>query len=114
MTAADLPQLQHRSLFVDYIPPKYYVRNPDITRTSGLYENLVDQEKSAVWPVRPTLGVNRGYRPEVPRPDGSAYYYQGVSSPLIYRGTPCPGAVWQRLCGRQPHQPGAPGQGQCQ
>ena len=77
-------------LFVDYIPPAYYVRNPDLTRTSGLYENLVDQEKSAVWPVRPTLGVNRGYRPEVPRPDGSAYYYQGVSSPLIYRGTALP------------------------
>jgi mono/diheme cytochrome c family protein len=77
-------------LFVDYIPPSYYVRNPDLTRTSGLYENLVDQEKSAVWPVRPTLGVNRGYRPEVPRPDGSAYYYQGVSSPLIYRGGALP------------------------
>ena len=77
-------------LFVDYIPPSYYVRNPDLTRTSGLYENLVDQEKSAVWPVRPTLGVNRGYRPEVPRPDGSAFYYQGVSSPLIYRGTALP------------------------
>jgi mono/diheme cytochrome c family protein len=77
-------------LFADYVPPSYYVRNPDLTRTSGLYENLVDQEKSAVWPVRPTLGVNRGYRPEVPRPDGSAYYYQGVSSPLIYRGTALP------------------------
>ncbi len=73
-------------LFVDYIPAHYFTRNPDVTRTSGLYENLVDQEKSAVWPVRPTLGVNRGYRPEVPRPDGSAYYYQGVSSPLMYRG----------------------------
>ncbi len=77
-------------LFVDYIPPKYFVRNPDVTRTVGLYENLVDQEKSAVWPVRPTLGVNRGYRPEVPRPDGSAYYYQGVSSPMIYRGDALP------------------------
>ncbi|HET7086714.1 MAG TPA: c-type cytochrome [Rhizomicrobium sp.] len=77
-------------LFVDYVPPSYYVRNPDLTRTSGLYENLVDQEKSAIWPVRPTLGVNRGYRPEVPRPDGSAYYYQGVSSPLIYRGDALP------------------------
>jgi mono/diheme cytochrome c family protein len=77
-------------LFVDYIAPKYFVRNPDVTRTRGLYENLVDQEKSAVWPVRPTLGVNRGYRPEVPRPDGSAYYYQGVSSPLIYRGEALP------------------------
>src|SRR3954468_2712447 len=77
-------------LFADYVPAEYYVRNPDLTRTSGLYENLVDQEKSAVWPVRPTLGVNRGYRPEVPRPDGSAYYYQGVSSPMIYRGTTLP------------------------
>jgi mono/diheme cytochrome c family protein len=77
-------------LFVDYIPPSYFLRNPDVTRTSGLYENLVDQEKSAVWPVRPTLGVNRGYRPEVPRPDGSAFYYQGVSSPMIYRGDALP------------------------
>src|SRR6201995_2082784 len=77
-------------LFADYVPAQYYVRNPDLTRTSGLYENLVDQAKSAVWPVRPTLGVNRGYRPEVPRPDGSAYYYQGVSSPMIYRGDALP------------------------
>ncbi len=77
-------------LFVDYLAPKYFVRNPDVTRTRGLYENIVDQEKSAVWPVRPTLGVNRGYRPEVPRPDGSAYYYQGVSWPLIYRGEALP------------------------
>jgi hypothetical protein len=77
-------------LFVDYIPAHYYVRNPDITRTSGLYENLVDQDKSAVWPAHPTPGVNRGYRPEVPRPDGSAYYYQGVSSPMIYRGDALP------------------------
>jgi mono/diheme cytochrome c family protein len=77
-------------LFVDYIAPRYFVRNSDLTRTRGLYENLVDQEKSAVWPVRPTLGVNRGYRPEVPRPDGSAFYYQGVSSPMIYRGDALP------------------------
>ncbi len=77
-------------LFVDYVPAQYYVRNPNLSRTAGLYENLVDQAKSAVWPVRPTLGVNRGYRPEVPRPDGSAYYYQGVSSPMIYRGNALP------------------------
>ena len=77
-------------LFADYVPAQYYVRNSDLTRTAGLYENLVDQAKSAVWPVRPTMGVNRGYRPEVPRPDGSAYYYQGVSSPMIYRGNALP------------------------
>lgn len=77
-------------IFVDYVAPKYYMRNSDLTRTRGLYESLVRQEDTQVWPIRPTLGVNRGYRPEVSRPDGSAYYYQGVSSPLIYRGDQLP------------------------
>jgi mono/diheme cytochrome c family protein len=77
-------------LFVDYIPAKYYARNPGMIRTQGLYTNLVDQSKSQIWPVRPTLGVNRGYRPEVSRPNGSAYYYQGVSWPFIFRGNNLP------------------------
>ena len=77
-------------LYVDYTPPRYFMRNPNVTRTSGLYNILVDGEKSLVWPIRPTLGVNRGYREEVPRRDGSAYYYQGVSNPMIYRGDRLP------------------------
>jgi mono/diheme cytochrome c family protein len=77
-------------LYVDYTPPRYFMRNPNTARTSGLYNNLVDQEETLVWPVRPTLGVNRGYREEVPRPDGSAYYYQGVSNPMIFRGDALP------------------------
>lgn len=77
-------------LFVDYVPARYYVRNPGLIRTRGLYKNLVDQAKSAIWPVRPTRGVNRGYRPEVTRPDGSAYYYQGVAAPMIFRGDNLP------------------------
>ena len=77
-------------LYVDYTAPRYFMRNPNVTRTTGTYFNLVDQEKTLVWPVRPTLGVNRGYREEVPRPDGSSYYYQGVSNPMIYRGDRLP------------------------
>lgn len=84
-------------IFADYIPAQYFVRNSNVTRTMGLYENLVDQSKSAIWPIRPTLGVNRGYRPEVPRPDGSAYYYQGVSSPLIYRGNALPNELYGQV-----------------
>ena len=80
-------------LYVDYTPPRYFMRNPNETRTTGLYFNLVDQEKTLIWPVRPTLGVNRGYRQEVPRPDGSAYYYQGVSNPMIFRGDALPKEV---------------------
>ncbi|WP_216327283.1 DUF7133 domain-containing protein [Sphingomonas quercus] len=77
-------------LFVDYVASHYYVRNPNLVRTSGLYESLVDQEKTQIWPAHPTLGVNRGYRKEVTREDGSASYYQGVSSPMIYRADKLP------------------------
>lgn len=77
-------------LFVDYIPAHYFTRNPNMVRTSGLYEPLAKQEESMIWPVRPTLGLNRGYRKEVFRADSTATYYGGVSSPMIYRGTRLP------------------------
>lgn len=77
-------------LFVDYVAPKYYLRNPNLVRTRGLYENLVKQEDTLIWPVHPTRGVNRGYRTEIFREDGSSTYYGGVSSPMIYRGDRLP------------------------
>ena len=81
-------------LFVDYVAPGYYARNPNLIRTTGLYENLVDQEKSYIWPARPTPGLNRGYRVDTLRPDGSSSYYGGVSSPMIYRGDRLPGELY--------------------
>lgn len=80
-------------LFVDYVAPKYYVRNPNAVRTRGLYESLVKQEDTLIWPVHPTRGVNRGYRTEIFREDGSSTYYGGVSSPLIYRGNRLPAEI---------------------
>src|SRR5258706_6485946 len=73
-------------LFVDYVGAHYYSRNPNLVRTDGLYQALVKQENSNVWPVHPTMGISRGYRAEMYRRDGSVSYYQGVSSPLIQRG----------------------------
>ncbi len=78
------------ALFADIVPASYFMRNPNVVRTRGLYEDLVDPNKTAIWPVRPTRGVNRGYREELLRPDGSAAYYTGVSSPMIYRGDRLP------------------------
>ena len=77
-------------LYVDYVAPKYYARNPNMVRTNGLYENLVKQEDTLIWPSHPTFGINRGYRPDIFRADGSSTYYGGVSSPLIYRGNTLP------------------------
>lgn len=78
------------ALFVDLVPARYFMRNPHLVRTRGLYESLVDPNRTAIWPVRPTRGINRGYREGLLRPDGTAAYYAGVSSPLIFRGDRLP------------------------
>lgn len=83
-------------LFVDYIAPEYYARNPNLIRTTGLYENLVNQDDTLIWPARPTPGLNRGYRVDMRRPDGSSSYYGGVSSPMIYRGDRLPDELYQQ------------------
>jgi mono/diheme cytochrome c family protein/glucose/arabinose dehydrogenase len=77
-------------LFVDYVADRYYSRNPNLVRTNGLYQSLVEQEKTLIWPIHPTQGINRGYRKDIFREDGTSTYYGGVSSPMIYRGDALP------------------------
>jgi mono/diheme cytochrome c family protein/glucose/arabinose dehydrogenase len=77
-------------LFVDIVPAKYFVRNPNVVRTRGLYEPLIDRDSAVVWPVRPTLGVNRGYRAQFFRPDGTSIILQGAGTPVVYRGDQLP------------------------
>ena len=77
-------------LFVDYVPARYFTRNPNIARTSGLYEILMDPKDMTIWPVRPTRGVNRGYRDGVLRPDGTLTTYVSAGTPTIYRGDRLP------------------------
>jgi mono/diheme cytochrome c family protein/glucose/arabinose dehydrogenase len=77
-------------LFVDYVPARYYARNPNQVRTRGLYDPLISREDSVVWPIRPTRGVNRGYRDQFFRPDDSSVTIQGVGTPIIYRGDRLP------------------------
>ena len=50
------------ALFVDLLPARYFMRNPNLLRTRGSYESLQNDEVNTVWPVRPTRGVNRGYQ----------------------------------------------------
>ncbi|HYT73955.1 MAG TPA: HEAT repeat domain-containing protein, partial [Vicinamibacterales bacterium] len=77
-------------LFVDYIAAKYYVRNPNLVRTRGLYDPLLPREDSVIWPVRDSHGVNRGYRDQFFRPDGSTVTIQGSGTPVIFRGDKLP------------------------
>jgi mono/diheme cytochrome c family protein len=82
------------ALFADIVPAAYFLRNPNLVRTRGAYERLLDPDKTAIWPVRPTRGINRGYREGLLRPDGTAAYYAGVSSPVIYRGDRLPSDLY--------------------
>jgi mono/diheme cytochrome c family protein/glucose/arabinose dehydrogenase len=77
-------------LFIDYVAAKYYSRNPNLVRTRGLYDPLISREASTIWPVRPTRGVNRGYRDQFFRPDDSSVTIQGVGTPVVYRGDRLP------------------------
>jgi mono/diheme cytochrome c family protein len=77
-------------LFIDILPASYYMRNPNMARTRGLYELLIEREDAPVWPVRPTRGVNRGYREQFFRPDDSSTIVQGTGTPTIYRGDQLP------------------------
>ncbi|NUR54467.1 MAG: hypothetical protein HOQ29_08470 [Acidobacteria bacterium] len=77
-------------LFVDYLAPKYYMRNPSLVRTRGLYDPLITREDSIVWPVRATRGVNRGYRDQFFRADDSSVTIQGSGTPVIFRGDRLP------------------------
>jgi mono/diheme cytochrome c family protein len=77
-------------LFVDFVAARYYSRNPNLVRTRGLYDPLISREDSTIWPVRPTRGVNRGYRDQFFRPDDSSVTIQGVGTPVIYRGDRLP------------------------
>jgi hypothetical protein len=48
--------------------------------------NCSSANRATVYPVRPTRGVNRGYRDEYFRADGSSIVIQGAGTPIVYRG----------------------------
>ena len=81
-------------LFVDIVPARYFMRNPNVVRTRGLYDIMMDPKDMTVWPVRPTRGVNRGYRDGVLRPDGTLTTYVSAGTPTIYRGDRLPKDVY--------------------
>ena len=78
------------ALFVDLLPARYFMRNPNLVRTRGSYESLQSDEVNTVWPVRPTRGVNRGYQDGILRPDGRLAHFTSVCSPTVYRGDRLP------------------------
>jgi len=90
------------ALFVDLLPARYFMRNPNLVRTRGSYESLVNDAVNTVWPVRPTRGVNRGYQDGILRPDGRLTRFTSVCSPTVYRGDRLPAELYGNVFVAEP------------
>src|SRR4051795_5228273 len=91
-----------QALFVDLLPARYFMRNPNLLRTRGSYESLQNEEVNRVWPVRPTRGVNRGYQEGILRPDGTLAHFTSVCSPTVYRGDRLPSELYGNVFVAEP------------
>ncbi len=68
----------------DLIPARLALGNPHLRRVNGVNVSVARDQR--VWPVRPTPGVNRGYRQGTLRADGTLARVTAACGPLIYRG----------------------------
>lgn len=79
-------------LHVDLVPTLYFARNPNLLRTRGSHERLidVDGDVNAVWPARQTPGTNRAYQHGILREDGTLAAFTAACAPTVYRGDRLP------------------------
>ncbi len=90
------------ALSVDLVPARYFMRHPGLLRTRGAYESLNSDAVNAVWPVRPTPGVNRGYQEGVLRPDGRLARFTSAGAPTVYRGDRLPSDLYGNVFVTEP------------
>jgi putative membrane-bound dehydrogenase-like protein len=79
-------------LHADLVPTLYFARNPNLLRTRGSHERLIDAdaEINAVWPARQTPGTNRAYQHGILREDGTLATFTAACAPTVYRGDRLP------------------------
>ncbi|MCP3903581.1 MAG: c-type cytochrome [Planctomycetes bacterium] len=75
-------------LRADLFGLQYASRNPAHPNVVGINERIAHDFR--VWPIRPTPGVNRGYREAVLTPEGKLAEFTSACGPVIYRGQTFP------------------------
>jgi putative membrane-bound dehydrogenase-like protein len=80
------------ALHVDLVPTLYYARNPNLLRTRGSHEVVIDPagDVNAVFPIRQTPGTNRAYQYGILREDGTLAAFTAACAPIVYRGDRLP------------------------
>jgi mono/diheme cytochrome c family protein/glucose/arabinose dehydrogenase len=91
------------ALHVDLVQTPYFMRHPNLRRTRGSHEFLgADESLNAVWPARPTRGVNRGYQNGVLRADGTLSSFTAAAAPTVFRGDRLPPDVYGHVFVAEP------------
>ncbi len=74
----------HNTIFLrGDLVPCYSAQAHSRSSTAVSVDLMKDQ---TTWPIRPTPGVNRGYRPGVLRPDGTIAETNSACAPVVNRG----------------------------
>nr|WKN36185.1 c-type cytochrome [Tunicatimonas sp. TK19036] len=74
----------------DLVPPSTMSRNPDLRYKEAANRQIVKDQR--VYPVRPTPGVNRGYKEDVLDEEKRLTTFTAACGPVIYRGDNFPEA----------------------
>jgi glucose/arabinose dehydrogenase/mono/diheme cytochrome c family protein len=84
----DLGRLYYNSnsdvLRVDVTPAEYLTRNSNFSKPAGI--DVQPHKDQSVWPGRVNYGVNRGYKDNQLRPDGTLATVTAACGPMVYRG----------------------------
>jgi len=67
----------------DLVPPNYLSRNPHHSPSSGIDHGLTLDRR--IYPIRPTLAVNRGYIPGTLDEKGRLLEFTAACSPVVFR-----------------------------
>lgn len=83
-------------LHVDLVPTPYFARNPNLVRTRGSHEMVIDVngDVNAVWPARETPGTNRAYQRGILRENGTLAAFTAACAPTVYRGDRLPADLY--------------------
>jgi mono/diheme cytochrome c family protein len=75
-------------LRADCVASHYFSRNPNYKTATGI--NVQTVKDQSAWPIRPTPGVNRGYRSGQLREDHTLATVTAACGPGVYRGDQFP------------------------
>ncbi len=72
----------------DLVPPNSIVRNPNLSSKVAVNTKIAKNQK--VYPIRPTPGINRGYREKMLDDEQRLTVFTAACGPVIYRGDQFP------------------------